>query len=405
MKKLSRREFTASAAAAMIAAPAVLGQAKAAAPKRGFLSEKFIERLPTLMQWANVPGLSVAVIDDGKVAWSKGFGVKKSGEAGAVESSTLFGAASLSKPVFSYAVLRMREEKLIDIDRPLWSYLPNADLPDVESSKLITARQVLSHSTGLQNWRFQKDQKLEFAFKPGERFGYSGEGFYYLQRVVEHLTGRGFEEYMRERVLKPLGMASSTFFWNPENASRVSSGHSSRAVATPIFNSEAGPKMIEIGREWQKPAETWKYEDVARAHSIYNKFLPPFPNFLLPNTAGSLLTSVDDYAQFMIRLMDRGKKDAFEIGETTRKEMLSTQTKINEGISWGIGVGLEQHDGGSRFWHWGDNGTFKAFMMGDAGKRSGIVVFTNGSNGHKLWRTIVAEATGSDHAAFYFFMT
>jgi CubicO group peptidase (beta-lactamase class C family) len=389
-----------------MAAMPLIGSSQSNSSKstQGVISDEFIERLPALMKWGNVPGVAVAVIRDGKLAWSRGFGVKKYGEPGAVESSTLFGAASLSKPVFTYAVLRMREEKLIDLDRPLWNYLPNPDLPDVEQSKQITARHVLSHSSGLQNWRFQKTDKLEFAFKPGERFGYSGEGFYYLQRVLENVTGRGFEEYMRERVLKPLGMMSSTYLWIPDNESRIAWGHNGRMVPSQMFNAQAGKRMIDIATEWKKPVETWKYDDVVRANAIINKDAPPFPNFFLPNTAGSLVTSVDDYTRFMLRLMDGAKKDGLELPETARKEMLSPQTKINDALSWGIGIGLEQLNGRILFWHWGDNGTYKAFMMGDPSRRSGVVVFTNGSNGHKVWRTVVAEATGSDHPAFYFYM-
>jgi CubicO group peptidase (beta-lactamase class C family) len=402
--KLSRREFAISAGAAMIAAPmAALAQERSTKPPSGTLSEAFVEKLPTLMKWANVPGVAVAVIHDGKPAWSGGFGVKKNGEPGAVDSSTLFGAASLSKPVFTYAVLKLREEKLIDIDRPLWNYLPNTDLPDSEQSKQITARHVLTHSSGLQNWRFQRDQNLEFAFKPGERFGYSGEGFYYLQRVLENITGRGFEEYMREQVLKPLGMTSSTYLWMPENESRIAWGHNGRMFPSEMFNSQQGKKMITLAAEWKKPVETWKHDDLVKAHAVINKELPPFPNFFLPNTAGSLVTSVDEYAKFLIRLMD-GKKDELDLSETVRKDMLTPQTKINDALSWGLGIGLEKLNGQNLFWHWGDNGTYKAFMMGDPVKRSGVVVFTNGSNGAKIWRTVVAEATAADHPAFYFFM-
>jgi CubicO group peptidase (beta-lactamase class C family) len=405
MKRISRRTFAAQAAGVFGAAALTgFGQTgKANTTTNGVLSDEFVERLPLLMQWANVPGVAVAVISDGKLAWSKGFGVKKYGEPGAVESSTLFGAASLSKPVFTYAVLRLRDEKLIDLDRPLWNYLPNADLPDAEQSKQITARHVLSHSSGLQNWRFQKTDKLEFAFKPGERFGYSGEGFYYLQRVLENITGRGFEEYMRERVLNLLGMTSSTYLWIPENESRVAWGHNGRMVPSEMFNSQQGKKMIALAAEWKKPVETWKYDDVAKAHAVFNKDLSPFPNFFLPNTAGSLVTTVDEYAKFMIRLMD-GKKDDLDLSQASRTEMLSPQTKINDALAWGVGVGLEKLKGQNLFWHWGDNGTYKAFMMGDPAKRSGVVVFTNGSNGHKMWRTVVAEATSADHPAFYFYM-
>ncbi len=356
------------------------------------------------MEWANVPGVAVALISDGQVSLSRGFGVKKAGATDTVDGDTLFGAASLSKVVFSYAVHKLRDEKQIDIDKPLWDYLPNEDLPAGENSKLITARHVLTHSSGLQNWRFSAGQKLEFAFKPGERFQYSGEGFYYLQRVVEKISGRGFEEFMRERVFKPLGMTNSTYTWDNALDAKVASGHNNRMVPSEIFNSQQGKKMIAIAEEWKKPVNTWKYEDVVKAQATINKELPPFPNFLLPNTAGSLVTSVNEYAKFMLRLMDNRKRDEFDLAEATRREMLTPQNKINSAISWGLGVGLETDDGRTSFWHWGDNGVYKAFMMGDPVKRSGVVVFTNGQNGHRVWQRIVAEATGSDHAAFLLYM-
>lgn len=403
---MTRRSFALGAAAASVSlSTMVSGQSTSKQRSSWMLSDGFVKQLPKLMEWASVPGVAIAILRDGKLVWSKGFGVKKAGEQDVVESSTLFGAASLSKPVFAFAVLRMRDDKLIDLDRPLWNYLPNPDLPDVESSKLLTARHVLSHSTGLQNWRFSPEQKLEFAFKPGESFRYSGEGFYYLQRVAEQITGNGFEDFMQERVLKPFGMLTSTYLWKPENRSRVAWGHNSSMVPSPMFNATQGKRMIEIAAEWKKPVGSWKYDDVVRAQAIINKDRPPFPNFLLPNTAGSLITSVDEYAKFMIHLMDTSQRDTSELSEPSRREMMTSQTKINSGISWGLGVGLEEAGAGKLFWHWGDNGTYKDFMMGDPVSRSGIVVFTNGSNGHRLWRSIVADATGSDHAAFYFYMT
>jgi len=357
------------------------------------------------MEWANVPGLAIAVLKDGKPAWSRGFGVRKAGEQTTVTPDTLFGAASLSKPVFAYAVLRMRDEKLIDLDRPLWNYLPYEDLPAVDNAKLITSRHVLGHSSGLQNWRFGRDQKLELAFKPGERFQYSGEGFYYLQRVLETITGRGFEEYMQERVLKPLGMVNSTFSWTAASEPLMSWGHNGRMQPSEAFNAERGKAQLELAREWNKPLPAWKHEDSARAHLSVNKFLPAFPNFLLPNTAGSLITSVDEYALFMSRMMARTRRDEFDLADASRREMLTPQTKISNSVSWGNGVGLENYGGRQMFWHWGDNGVFKAFMMGDAAVGSGVVVFTNAQNGHRIWQRIAAEVMGPDHPAFYFWMT
>src|SRR5256885_4854910 len=102
MNNITRREFAFRTSAALIALPAVgLGQKLPAQVSSWTLSDQFLERLPTLMEWAGVPGVAVAIVRDGKLSWSKGFGVKKVGESGAVDSSTLFGAASLSKPIFA----------------------------------------------------------------------------------------------------------------------------------------------------------------------------------------------------------------------------------------------------------------------------------------------------------------
>lgn len=391
----------AGAAGAIGGAP-LLAKAQTKRSDAGALSAAFLSRLPKLMEWANVPGLAVAILKNGKPTWSRGFGVKKAGENVPVTTDTLFGAASLSKPVFSYAILRMRDDKLIDLDRPLWNYLPNEDLPAGDQAKAITARHVLSHSTGLQNWRFNRDQKLEFAFKPGERFQYSGEGFYYLQRVLEKITGQAFEQYMQERVLKPLGMPNSTFSWTPAAEQKMSWGHNPRMTPLEAFNATRGRQMLATAEQWKKPIAEWKHEDVARAFSEANKDAPVFPNSLLPNTAGSLISSVDEYALFMAPLL-AAKGDG--LSETSRREMFTTQTKINDSVSWGLGVGLENYNGRQMFWHWGDNGTFKAFMMGEPASGSGIVVFVNSQNGHRMWQRITAEAMGQDHPAFYFFMT
>jgi CubicO group peptidase (beta-lactamase class C family) len=394
-REITRRSFIRTAsAAAVVGSIAAHAQTKPNAARPVGLTDRFVNNLPQLMEWANVPGVAVATFKDGKPAWSRGFGVAKAGETAPLTTETLFGAASLSKPVFAYGILRLRDEKLFDLDRPLWDYLPYEDLPAVDDAKKITARHVLSHSSGLQNWRFSRDDKLELAFKPGGGFQYSGEGFYYLQRVAEKVTGRGFEQFMQERVLKPLGMANSTYAWTPASAAKMSWGHNGRMQPRESFNAQRGKRMLEIADEWKKPVAEWRHEDVVRAQGLIDKNSSVFPNFLLPNTAGSLITSIDEYARFMSHLF-----------AVASREMLAPQTRVNGGISWGLGVGLESFAGRSTFWHWGDNGTFKAFMMGEPTAGTGLVVFTNASNGHKLWHRIATEAMGPDHPAYYFFMT
>jgi len=399
--KLTRRSFIAGVGGALAAAPLIsVGQKSAKAEP----SAAFLKSLRQLMEWANVPGLAIAILKEGKLAWSRGFGVVKAGESTPVGTDTIFPAASLSKPLVAYAILRMRDANLIDIDRPLWSYLPYADLPDVEHAKTITARHALSHSSGLQNWRFGREDKLQFAFKPGESFQYSGEGFYYLLRVIEQISGRGFEEYMQERVLQPLGMTNCTYGWNTAIESKVTWGHNGRMRPSESFNAQRGRQMLATAEQLKKPLPSWKHEDVAKAYADANKDAPIFPNFLLPNSAGSLLTSVDQYAQVLGRLL-KPRGDQLDLSAASHRDIFSTQTKINSAVSWGLGVGLENYGGRTHIWHWGDNGNFKAFMMGDIANGSGVVVFTNASNGHKMWQRIGAQVMGPDHPSTYFFMT
>ena len=97
-----------------------------------------------------------------------------------VSAGTVFQAASLSKPVVAYAALLLADAGLLDLDRPLGSYLPEPYAAGDPRIRSVTARQALSHSTGMQNWRFSADDTLQFAFAPGGGFQYSGEGYFYL---------------------------------------------------------------------------------------------------------------------------------------------------------------------------------------------------------------------------------
>src|SRR5205823_3170598 len=130
-----------------------------------------------------VPGLSIAVIRDGKIVWKHGFGQKNAHPSatgtrdgktdGPVRDDTLFPAASLSKPVFAYLTLRLVDRGVLDLDKPLYEYLPNQRIEQDERYKQITARMILSHTSGLPNWG---GTPLRLLFAPGERWSYSSEG-------------------------------------------------------------------------------------------------------------------------------------------------------------------------------------------------------------------------------------
>ena len=185
------------------------------------------------MKEAQVPGVSVALVKDGALFWRRGFGVRDIRTKEPVDVNSVFEAASTSKPVFAYAVMKLRERGVIDLDTPLSRYTPDRPLEGDARLELITARHVLSHTSGLPNWR-SKQEPLSIRFTPGERWNYSGEGYSYLQSVVSRLTGSrvdpaqcgtfeaglkvcamepSLDQYMQANVLRPFGMASSGFLW------------------------------------------------------------------------------------------------------------------------------------------------------------------------------------------------
>ncbi len=109
--------------------------------------------LPGLLEGAAVPGLVAAVVRDGGIDWLRGFGTTAVGSEQKVDQETVFAAASLTKPVFAYAVMKLADAGRIELDRPLAEYLAYQDIADDERARKITARMVLSHSTGFPNWR------------------------------------------------------------------------------------------------------------------------------------------------------------------------------------------------------------------------------------------------------------
>ena len=133
------------------------------------------QEIPPLMKKADIPGLSIAIIQNGVLSWVHNFGVADRERNTPVTDQTLFSAASLSKTVFAYIVLQLSEEGKIDLDTPLSHYWPTPITDDPRLNR-ITARIVLSHRTGFPDWRPHGGQ-LKMYFKPGERFSYSGQGY------------------------------------------------------------------------------------------------------------------------------------------------------------------------------------------------------------------------------------
>jgi CubicO group peptidase (beta-lactamase class C family) len=387
---ITRRSWIGGSAALLLGGCATPSAAHAslvpaAAPARDDLD------VARLMRLANVSGMAVAEAGGGRME-ARGYGVRRAGTEDAGTEDTVFEAASLSKPVFAYLVLGLEREGAIDLDRPIGEYLalPNADDPRARS---ITARHLLSHSGGWRNWRFAREHLLTADFDPGSRFSYSGEGFAFLSRIVETLTGTAWPMLVRERVFAPLGMESSTFAWHPALDARLASPHSGRGDPQESYNVRTARAFRALEAEWGRPLEEWMAADVERAFTRLNPDQPPFPNFTVPNAAASLSTTGRDYGVFIRHLLTDGAP--------VLARMMEPQVRLNEALRWGLGIGLEEmEDGRTLFWHWGDNPGFKNFVVGDPGAGRATVVFTNANSGRSVYERVVRDRTGTDHPAF-----
>ncbi|HET9432232.1 MAG TPA: serine hydrolase, partial [Chitinophagaceae bacterium] len=181
-------------------------------PANSVQVDNFIENY---QRYYKIPGVSLALIKDGKVVYHKAYGVSNIMTGDKVNDLTLYEAASITKPVFAFAVQRLVERGVIDLDKPLYLYLPYDDIAYDDRYKLITARHVLTHRTGFPNWRWMnQDGKLNLKFTPGTGYGYSGEGFEYLKMVVEKISGKKVEQVLQEEVIKPMGLYHTFFSKN-----------------------------------------------------------------------------------------------------------------------------------------------------------------------------------------------
>ncbi|QOY90961.1 serine hydrolase domain-containing protein [Paludibaculum fermentans] len=321
---------------------------------------------PGLMQQGGVPGLSIALIRGGKTVWLHGFGVKDKKTGAPVRTNTVFEAASLSKPVFAYGVLKLVDQGKLDLDTPLSSYLAKPYIPD-ERIGSITARLVLSHRTGFPNWRGD-DGSLPIYFPPGERFSYSGEGYIYLQRVVEQITGKPLEIYMDQAVFKPLGMTNSSYVWKPGFDALTATGYDSKGA----------------------PGELWKPKEAG--------------------AASSLNTTAKDYALFVDAVLNGKGLSSSALRQMETPEIAldpacricvkQQPTELSKTLFWGLGWGIQREPKGILLWHWGDNGAFKAFVMADPAGKSGVVIFANGQDALNIAKPIIDIAMDADTLAF-----
>lgn len=335
------------------------------------------------MEIGPVPGVWIGVISRGKVSFGRGFGVADATTKQPVTEETVFEAASLTKQFTAYAAFRLIESGKLDLDKPLDAYLPLFEDP---KAKLVTARHVLSHSSGFPNWRFEANAPLIPAFESGTRFQYSGEGYVCLARVIEALAGMPFGDFLRGQVLEPLGLKSAALAADASLLDRMAAPHGRRGGRD---NGKLAGRQTaaKYAAEKGKALSSLSYAELER--QLVDRKAPPLPNFMTVNAAASLCTSGPDYARFLARAM-------------MHPAMAKQQVAIRGPLGWGLGWGTQASSGRHFVWQWGDNGGFKNFVMAEPASGSAVFAFTNGDSGMAVNERIVAHVTGGPQPAFLF---
>jgi CubicO group peptidase (beta-lactamase class C family) len=321
---------------------------------------------PGLMKETGVPGVAIALIKNRTHVWSRQYGLANAKTGERVTNETMFEACSMSKPVFGYLAMKLVESGKLELDRPLIQYVEPSSLRGQPEHERITARMVLAHTTGLPNWRKgeeERDGPLPVTFKPGSRFGYSGEGIHYLQRVVEQITGERLDVCARRAFLDPIGLKHASFIWTDELDGVIAAGHDSEG------------KFLEKTR------------------------------YTHPNAAYTLYTSADDYARFLIEIMNPDRGAAYSLTRSTIDTMLARQVAVTSRepierpgkargteVYWGLGWSMNASAQGYIYHHSGANRSgFRCFSQFNPATGSGIVIMTNGTGGSDLWTRLISR--------------
>jgi len=336
--------------------------------------DKTVKRL---MDTANIQGLAIAVLNNKKTVFIKSYGYRNKPKNELLDTTSIMYGASLSKAIFGYLVMKLVEEKTLELDKPLYQYLKKpiadyeyfSDLKNDDRSKMITARMCLNHTSGLPNVRWfnpitsEQDTLgvIKIYFTPGSKYAYSGEGFKLLQLAIEEITQKQLEDIAQEKIFKPLGMTRTGYTWHDSfGDDNVAVGHMNNGA-------------IDIKKK--------------RKEAV---------------SGGSLVTTIADYAKFIEAVMQQkglSKKSFSEmispqiaIHSVTQFPPITSETTTENDpihLSYGLGWGVLQCQYGKAFFKEGNGGSWRNYNINYIDKGISIIILINSENGETIFQELI----------------
>ncbi len=334
------------------------------------LSPQEIDRtVVRLMQAAEVTGVGVAILNGGRVTYSKTYGLRDVEKKLPLTEDSVMAGASFSKVAFTFLVMQLVAKGTLDLDKPVHEYLSKPlpdyaeyqDLAHDSRYRKITARMLLSHTSGFPNLRWlNRDRKLNINFEPGSRYAYSGEGIQLLQLVVETISKKPLKQLMQQRVFQPLDMSRTSMVSEERFENDYANGYD-----------EWGRSL---GHQQRKAAQA----------------------------AGSMQTTLRDFTRFM-----QAVTVGTQIPKSARAQMLSPQIEIDSErqfptlatsttgknksirLSYGLGWGLYWSPYGKAFFKEGHDEGFRHYAVVFDKPKAGLIIMTNSSNGEGIFKELL----------------
>lgn len=290
-----------------------------------------------------VPAVAIGFIENGQIVQTSVFGEIEQGKNAPL--NTIWNVASLTKPITALIALKLVDKGLWDLDESISSHYHEDGLKDDPRYQKLTSRIILSHQTGLPNWR-GNTAKLKFEFDPGEKYQYSGEGYDLLRKALESKFDKSIQELAEELIFQPLGMTSTSFIWEEKMETKT---------FAQWHDSEGGQYKLD--------------------------------KFYKANGADNLLTTIEDYSKFVLYVLQGA-----ELSSELQKEMVAEQVRVNAYKHFGLGWWIDENineNGDYALVHGGDDIGVHciAFILPRTNK--GLVIFTNSDNGTGTFEHIV----------------